>query len=651
MTSIMPVLSNSPYNVRTIVNELRLLIEVNNDLKGVRTPLHIILLIDTSGSMGTEAQNGDQESQGLTILDIVKHACKTIIKLMSTQDKVSIVSFNSNANCVFELTTMDENGKTNAEDALNSLVPGGQTNIWDGLNISLNHLNENKQSNVNSVVLLLTDGQPNLSPPRGENHSLKQKLDEFPDLKVSINTFGFGYNLDSNLLNDLSKTGNGQYAFIPDGSFVGTAFVNSISNLLVNYANVVVKVENLPEGFVVPEYENEVMTASWGIQIPLGILSYQQSKTVLITLPNAASGINVSVELTTVNGEKKVVSSEALLSQDVNQFKVQEHRTNFITEVSKAINLFDIGQQDEAKSVIQHLITNIKEHQESQLSVDILADLEGQVTEAFSRPDWFRKWGKHYLLSLINAHHLQQCNNFKDPGVQNYGGELFGEIRDDAEKIFVSLPPPIPTGRTNVYNANSVAVATPVDMSAYYNAGGGCFDGNGLVDMYDGTKVKVMNIKQGDKLSNGAIVKYVVKTEVSKKSPIILIDIGNILITPWHPINNGLKWIFPAEIATANSNFVKYYSHEQVPYLYNFVLDNGTHVIIDGVKAITLAHGIVDDIVTKHDYYGTEKVVDDYLKNFGSNNGNIVIPADSVEYDRNGTQYVVGIKMKEVISC
>ena len=72
------------------------------------------------------------------------------------------------------------------------------------------------------------------------------------------------------MLNDLSKTGNGQYAFIPDGSFVGTAFVNSISNLLVNYANVVVKVENLPEGFVVPEYENEVMTASRGIQIPLG---------------------------------------------------------------------------------------------------------------------------------------------------------------------------------------------------------------------------------------------------------------------------------------------------------------------------------------------------------------------------------------------
>ncbi|CAF4208476.1 unnamed protein product, partial [Rotaria sordida] len=53
----------------------------------------------------------------------------------------------------------------------------------------------------------------------------------------SINTFGFGYNLDSKLLEDLAQVGNcGSYAFIPDGSFVGTIFVNAISNLLTTVA-------------------------------------------------------------------------------------------------------------------------------------------------------------------------------------------------------------------------------------------------------------------------------------------------------------------------------------------------------------------------------------------------------------------------------
>ena len=44
---------------------------------------------------------------------------------------------------------------------------------------------------------------------------------------------------------------------------------------------------------------------------------------------------------------------------------------------------------------------------------DLVKDLEGQVTEATSRQDWWTRWGKHYLPSLVSAHALQQCNNFK----------------------------------------------------------------------------------------------------------------------------------------------------------------------------------------------------------------------------------------------
>merc|ERR1719220_3461697 len=62
----------------------------------------------------------------------------------------------------------------------------------------------------------------------------------------------------------------------------------------------------------------------------------------------------------------------------------------------------------------------------------ILEDLRGQVAEAFSREDWFTKWGIHFLPSLLCAHVTQQCNNFKDPGVQQYGGELFNNLRDEA---------------------------------------------------------------------------------------------------------------------------------------------------------------------------------------------------------------------------
>jgi len=84
------------------------------------------------------------------------------------------------------------------------------------------------------------------------------------------------------------------------------------------------------------------------------------------------------------------------------------------------------------------------------------------VTEATSRDDWWNKWGKHYLTSLIAAHTLQLCHNLKDPGVQHYGGALFRSLRDAAEKTFLQLPPPVP------YNSYSLspAVAYPMRQSS-----------------------------------------------------------------------------------------------------------------------------------------------------------------------------------------
>jgi len=108
----------------------------------------------------------------------------------------------------------------------------------------------------------------------------------------------------------------------------------------------------------------------------------------------------------------------------------------------------------------------------------LLEDIEGQAAEAVSKGEYFRKWGRHYLPSLMFAHRLQQCNNFKDPGVQGYGGSLFEEVRDRADENFNKLPAPKPSVRRNQYaggcgGASAAPRAAPVDMSAYNNRYGG----------------------------------------------------------------------------------------------------------------------------------------------------------------------------------
>merc|ERR1719421_2534882 len=48
-----------------------------------------------------------------------------------------------------------------------------------------------------------------------------------------VRTFGFGYSLDSKLLEEIAVTGNGgTFSFIPDAGMVGTIFIHAVASIL-----------------------------------------------------------------------------------------------------------------------------------------------------------------------------------------------------------------------------------------------------------------------------------------------------------------------------------------------------------------------------------------------------------------------------------
>jgi hypothetical protein len=188
---------------------------------GEAAPLDVAFVIDISGSMATEVSSG--ESDGFSILDVVKHAILTCLEGFRPQDKVSLVVYSTEARVLMPSRRMDAGGKACIKIKLAGMDAENSTNIWDGLRLGLEQLPRG------GTVFLLTDGQPNRSPPRGEVHELKKALDGRDD--IVVNTFGFGYNLDTALLLNLARATQGSYSFIPDIGLVGTIFVHAMANL------------------------------------------------------------------------------------------------------------------------------------------------------------------------------------------------------------------------------------------------------------------------------------------------------------------------------------------------------------------------------------------------------------------------------------
>ena len=190
---------------------------------------------------------------------------------------------------------------------------------------------------------------------------------------------------------------------------------------------------------------------------------------------------------------------------------------------------------------------------------------------------------------------MEQCGNFKDQSLKQYGSNEFEEIRKKGNKIFVNLPPP-------ENDCGGEDIDSDQFDDVFYNACGGCFNGDAIVELKNGKK-KVKNLRKGDVLSNGAIVECLVENKINKKENVV--NINNVYFSLYHPIELNGEWVFPCEHFNVTRKFIDCW--------YNLVLKNKHEVVLNGVKAITLGHKRTEGVL-KHPYFGTDKVIKALMK-------------------------------------
>jgi Mg-chelatase subunit ChlD len=659
-----------------------------------RTPLDVVVCIDTSGSMGTAAVAEGIESSGLSMLDIVKHAVKTIIMTLGPNDRIGIVSYSNAARRVCELVIMNPAGRATAMTKLDTLEEDGMTNLWDGLKQSLDMLQQRTADHIDGVpscsrsaaIYLLTDGVPNVDPPRGYVPSMQRYKDQnggkYPAV---INTFGFGYNLKSDLLLEMAQEGQGIYAFIPDSGFVGTVFVNALGNALSTMASqvrIAVSAEKADKALTsVSTYDIEAQTSPDAVNYvgrtiqvgqPFGALTLINDADLPLVMTTVQYNPNTASEAKTVSSTgPTAAATEAERQEIASEF----FRVEAINCAGKCITLANSGAYSATGREIDRVVALINRWLGATTAVGsvsvpgetspltnprsrveaLKADLDGQIREACSKEEYFKKWGLHFLRSIMRAHQLKQCNNFKDPGVQSYGNVLFQTVRDEADDRFTDLPPPTPKRvvqaqsyvRSSTASYASAAPAAPASMASYNDRSRGCFHERSMVSMAGGERKAAKHVRAGDVLRDGSVVKCVARTNCpdGKYQMIRLPALGedqSLVITPYHPVQWQGKWQFPISIG----EWVQCPCDAVYSYLVESADGSGTYAasaLVDGVPTSMLAHEVRGVECLSHAFFGTSKVVD-ALKACPGFEAGLVVFSDGGYFLRDaGTQDVCGI--------
>ena len=570
---------------------------------GIRQPCLVLLAIDTSGSMGTSLPDpmGEKGAKPFTRLDLAKQVCLTSAHMLGDDDVLCIVGFSSKSSVILKPTRMTAAGKETVERTIKTLVADGGTNIWSALQLMNKVANKAEYAGRNIVAALLTDGEtsPETSPRRGEVETYRSL-----NRPEKLSVFGFGYEINSKLLYQLASVSNCTFGFIPDFSMVATVFINWMA--------AAVSTASLERTLTVSYADGSTS------EHKTGLIQFGQPRNMVFLTDHAPMTVALDSVVPTTALETLCPMANArfeLLNKL--QFCIgQDGATDYLSVYNK--------YKDSSDPQVRELMRDIK---------PAGMDDEGQVSMAVNRTHW-AKWGKHYTRAYYTAVLQETCVNFKDPGLQIYGGKLFKDTSEAGDNIFRELPAPEPSGVATTGGAYSsftaqqygaaaaTATATATTqqftraptLAQYHNAGGGCWAPKTKVLMADGSYMNIEYIKRDDMVwtPNGpACVEHLVVLGRAQDTQLMVqymgpVEndtpklIGNLKITPWHPVLRNGVWVQPA------SHYEPVLTH--MPTVYNMVLDKGHIINVNGVLSVTLGHGFTGPVI-EHAFFGDKTAV------------------------------------------
>ncbi|WP_437636375.1 vWA domain-containing protein [Sorangium sp. So ce854] len=199
-----------------------------------RTPVHLVYLVDTSGSMHSPDK-----------IELAKKSLRMLTESLKPGDTVALCTYAGSVREVLAPTGVESKGKILA--AIADLTAGGSTAMASGIDLAYSLAARTLvKGHVNRVVVL-SDGDANVGPTSHEE--ILKTIKRARDKGITLSTVGFGQgNYKDEMMEQLANQGDGNYAYIDSEAQARRVFSEQVGGMLQVIArDVKIQVEFDPE--------------------------------------------------------------------------------------------------------------------------------------------------------------------------------------------------------------------------------------------------------------------------------------------------------------------------------------------------------------------------------------------------------------------
>jgi Ca-activated chloride channel family protein len=239
----------SPWHADRLV--VRIGLKAKDIDRGERPAGNLVFLVDVSGSMSAANK-----------LPLVKQSLKMLVRELSANDRISLVTYSGSAGLKLPPTSGDD--KETILQAIDSLSSGGSTHGSAGIELAYEQAMENFVEGGANRVLLATDGDLNVGVTSDD--ALESLIRRKAKSGVFLTVLGFGEgNLQDAKMERIADNGNGLYAYIDGLREARKVLVEQLTGSTITVAkDVKLQVEFNPAtvaNYRLIGYENRVMAA------------------------------------------------------------------------------------------------------------------------------------------------------------------------------------------------------------------------------------------------------------------------------------------------------------------------------------------------------------------------------------------------------